>query len=1075
MEISQFRKRLQQYTYEAEAANSEATKAFLFLEFIRDVFSDIQADNPHNLYPELEKQIKSKKTVLIKGRIDAFLGNLIIEFESSLKESKREEALEQLKRYTAIIWNNKGIMDFLCIATDGTSFLVYRPRSERTENFTADMIVLEVVDRFDIKSEDSSTLYKRLDRYMLYRSLVAPESEDIVEYFGLNSVIFSDCENMLTKAWNMIKFDASVVYEQWSKYLSITYGSNVDSDDLFRRHTYLATLAKLMVYCFYQENTLPISGEIVKQILNGGVFKEWGIENFLIEDFFSWIARDKVDEYGKKIANRILDGLSRYDLTRLNEDIFKELYQELIDPEERHDLGEYYTPDWLAELIVRNVLPEPELRVLDPACGSGTFLATVIRVKSSLINNPKQSEKLSLIIDTVCGIDVHPIAVLISKANYLMALGKLIINRKGPVTIPIYMADSITFPTPTQSIATYNVEEKVEVYHYKVGRQTELIIPKSIVEAKTAESIIDFIKEFTLQKVANSEISMSGFKTHLQKKFGIPDHQVDILLSTTETLVQLVNANKDTIYPFILKNIFKPSTIGKFDIVIGNPPWLSYKYINSMDRQSELKQLIVKKYSLLEKQDSSNITNLELATLFLLRCLDLYSVEGGTIAFVMPRSIFTADQHHNLRTGVTTEVKYGISEIWDLEVENLFNMPSCVIIAKKGGTTVYPIPSLNVKALPEKRNTRLISLQQSPSGLLTAKIMIGLIGSKTRSAWSSENIEICNGDIIKKEHSDYLEKFNRGADIYPRQFWFIDVKTHGKFGIDANMPYVETSERASDLAKEEYKGVHIRGNIESKYLYATLLGSDIMPFCHLPFRRVVLPVEVRKSSYSVVTSQLLGMKGDIGISEWMRKVETVWNKRRGEKASMSTIYDWLDYRRKLSSHNLKIHYFVLYLTSGTFLAASLVDITRKIKYQIEQENLHANGFFVDTTAYYFQTDNKNEAYYLTAVLNSKVLDTLIKPIQARGLWGPRHIHKKPLEFPISQFDPQNKIHSQLVRLGKDCSTKASSAVPKLLTEMNINPSTISARSVGRLRGNIRELLSSELSEIDEQVCKLFTN
>ena len=45
------------------------------------------------------------------------------------------------------------------------------------------------------------------------------------------------------------------------------------------------------------------------------------------------------------------------DEPELTRDLLKQLYQYLVPRHLRHDLGEYYTPDWLAQ------------RVLDPACG----------------------------------------------------------------------------------------------------------------------------------------------------------------------------------------------------------------------------------------------------------------------------------------------------------------------------------------------------------------------------------------------------------------------------------------------------------------------------------------------------------------------------------------------------------------------------------------------------------------------------------------------------------------------------------------------------------------------------------
>ena len=61
-------------------------------------------------------------------------------------------------------------------------------------------------------------------------------------------------------------------------------------------------------------------------------------------------------------------------------DLLKMLYQQLFPETVRHDLGEYYTPDWLAELVIERVGYDgnPDKRVLDPACGSGTFLVMAI-------------------------------------------------------------------------------------------------------------------------------------------------------------------------------------------------------------------------------------------------------------------------------------------------------------------------------------------------------------------------------------------------------------------------------------------------------------------------------------------------------------------------------------------------------------------------------------------------------------------------------------------------------------------------------------------------------------------------
>lgn len=59
-------------------------------------------------------------------------------------------------------------------------------------------------------------------------------------------------------------------------------------------------------------------------------------------------------------------------------DLFGPLYGDLVPPSTRKGLGEYYTPEGVAERALALLEPPGDywrgVRVLDPACGSGVFL-----------------------------------------------------------------------------------------------------------------------------------------------------------------------------------------------------------------------------------------------------------------------------------------------------------------------------------------------------------------------------------------------------------------------------------------------------------------------------------------------------------------------------------------------------------------------------------------------------------------------------------------------------------------------------------------------------------------------------
>jgi hypothetical protein len=108
---------------------------------------------------------------------------------------------------------------------------------------------------------------------------------------------------------------------------------------------------------------------------------------------------------------------------------------------------------------------------------------------------------------------------------------------------------------------------------------------------------------------------------------------------------------------------------------------------------------------------------------------------------------------------------------------------------------------------------------------------------------------------------------------------------------------------------------------------------------------------------------------------------------------------------------------------------------------------------------FYETDNEMEAHYLCAVLNSSIVDELIKPIQTEGLYGERDIIRRPFMFSIPKFNPNELIHKRLAELSKICHEKASKV-------------KLTKKSVAGKRKEIREALKSEIAEINELVSKL---
>jgi len=186
-----------------------------------------------------------------------------------------------------------------------------------------------------------------------------------------------------------------------------------------------------------------------------------------LDGLFSWH-----DE--QPLSEQLNQAFSAYrpEPPRHGNDLLKPLYEDLFPRALRHQLGEYYTPDWLAEHLLDQLgySGDPKVRLLDPACGSGTFLLAAIRRILAGCEEGVRGQRPGVrgqgsgirdqglgvrdqgamahgrlcgkILANVAGFDLNPLAVMTAKANYLIALAEFL-PQTGEVEIPVYLRDSI--------------------------------------------------------------------------------------------------------------------------------------------------------------------------------------------------------------------------------------------------------------------------------------------------------------------------------------------------------------------------------------------------------------------------------------------------------------------------------------------------------------------------------------------------------------------------------------------------------------------------------------------------------
>jgi hypothetical protein len=254
--------------------------------------------------------------------------------------------------------------------------------------------------------------------------------------------------------------------------------------------------------------------------------------------------------------------------------------------------------------------------------------------------------------------------------------------------------------------------------------------------------------------------------------------------------------------------------------------------------------------------------------------------------------------------------------------------------------------------------------------------------------------------------------------------------------------------------------VELVGEVEPDFIYLTLLAWEIVPFGYLRLRPVILPVKLQNGGFKVFDFTKLRELGFTGVSEWFEKAQRIWEERRTQRSvkRFPRLVDRLDYNGLLTHQNPHKRYVVLYNATGSNIVSCVVD--RK---SLPNLGYSSNGFIADVKTWFYETDNEYEAYYLSAVLNSDLINKLIKPFQPKGLFGTRAVHRRPLLFPIPKFEENNEIHLKLAEVGRIYHEK----VKNILLDKGL-----SKKGVGEVRRHIRESLSNEMKYIDVLVSKL---
>jgi len=819
---------------ESASAPNEATIASIFESNLYAALADIGV----SFKPIKESPVASCRHTA-KGRTDSRLGNLVIEFKQPATLSTTRQtavAEEQLSNYLQAISadTQTAAVGWLI---DGTRSCEIRCNTDGTltqsayQAITGDTL-LRLTQQIVALEQSALTSPNLIKDFCgdLQGGIIFRLARDLVDVLGRGATLKSE---MLKTEWEELfrlahddRSQQKRVQER-RKTLANIFNHEITTpaleyQSLFCLHTAYAIVLKLIAYrvvCDVKFNAAlqdfkslaTADSDVLRafcaSLEDGEIFRQIGILNLLEGDFFSWYADEK--QWHAKLSGSIAEvvqTLARYEdaKTIFTEhaaiDLFRSLYEAAVPQAIRSGFGEFYTPQWLAEHVISTAGFEPGNTLLDPCCGSGTFvIAAIGRLKKS---GPISA---SDILHSIAGVDLNPLAVLTARIHYFIHIvDALEAENLQTFVIPIFLGDASNVPT-------IKTEEGIDFFFYQL---------KTLKTPVTIHVPVEMCRDFTAFVMA-----MFRFEALIhEKSYG---EAKDFLVAEAyksspapitrkrvgelaDQLIELERKEWNGIWTRIITNFIATAQLGKFDRIVGNPPWIDWKSLPSGYRE-KIKDLCIDK-GLFSGAGRTGGINLNICALITHVAATNWLTVSGRLAFLMPKELINQASYEGWRDAVGgTQFSLIRLDDWSRSGHPFDPVKEdfMTFLFEKSGHDQSKLPVYAHEKMPGQSN--LITTRRCAGQLVTNKTVYTIAAN----AQELEKFRRIAGEC------SYIGR--EGIEFYPQELMI--------FRFDGTGPRHGTAWfRNIQVNRSKYKIPEQRVLLETKYMFPLVKGPGIGRF-----------------------------------------------------------------------------------------------------------------------------------------------------------------------------------------------------------------------------------------------------
>lgn len=851
------------------------------------------------------------------------------------------------------------------------------------------------------------------------------------------------CVNNIETVNNRVK----TLYKEWDRVFGVMYGEDDEATDftevsskireiynirvdcsldgkmyLFSMQTFFNIFLKLLIYSFLSELVDPMfepNIEMEKQDINRLFDGESNdscrlVDNFFECHFLEWFTFTNED-FDVHIINKAMEIINTFDLSTFVlklesvQDVLQEVYMGLIPSEMRYLLGEYFSPDWIVEhaLDMVGYTGDIEASIMDPTAGSGPFLTQAIKRVIKKNNGILTQEDVRKITQNIVGFDINPISVVAAKANYILILFSAYFNScdeefDKAVSIPVFIADSILAPVVYTEVNSETLNLETSVGKVEIPKFDNLSEGSAFL--KLLSQVID---DRTMKKEV--------FLNLVEGKGLIKKADREIVSVLFDKLYNLHRAGQDSFWPIIFRNSYAPIMIrNKFDYVVGNPPWITWKSMSKSYREGTLS--IWQSYGIFEKNAYDKKTthdDFEMAVTYV--AIDQYLKNGGKMVFLLPASFLKSTKGgEGFRKFeiVRNEqnVPFSVLAVDDFTGVRLFTVPTVAVKFKKGTKMKFPMKQYRVHSqIGGKTKIDSHAAWNEVSKIIESKTVQAepVDRSNLQSAWLTlEDMSFAHNVLNTNVPRFY--KGRKGIEPAGAKGVYIlktPIKTsEGYLKIENDM----SRQRRQDIID---KGINV-GIVEETYVYPMLGGRNISRWVVKSNEFMLVP---HTSEYKYGIPEEILAKTAPETFQWLNYYHDELLATRIQNGKFFDPTKQPFYRLDNVGEYTYSPYKVLWKEqTGSMAAVVVSSYLKSIPNAINGIFSQDKEIVVDSKVLMLDVYNEDEAHFVCGIINAPDIINIIDGYAVstnRGIDVLKYIY-------IPKFDRENKLHMSIARCSK---------------------------------------------------------